>query len=389
MTSDCQDGTPCDCRDANEAAHEAANTAIAAILEKKGVKEPKTDMIFVYEFPRGVCTTSTRKDYDWGDSTQANYAVEARNEGDCDHGHHGEYKHIRGHVGLYKDIRDERNHTYHRCYTPERQTWQDNQVAELVEFKRGHEKPWLIYTAGGMGVGKGHVLDVLKKKRAVAFNRLLIVNPDDFKAMMPEFQVYADGELDSGSQTHKESSIMQEIAFERGLERGSHMLEDGSLQDELWYAGAGNRDDPVYHPWPAANPNFMGVIKRIKQQKPTYRIAVFHIDMHMNDPEKLQEALAWRLDSRAMKTGRSTSLSHALKSFDKSRATVKSIKDNFLADLVVTFDNSNTQVVVSEIEQQKDNDWHKVEAGWIAEDSSNDPMRALAMFFGAEALAVP
>ena len=60
--------------------------------------------------------------------------------------------------GKYADIRATRDYTYHVNYTQERQLWQDRAVESVVARTEAQANPWVVYTCGPMGAGKGYVL---------------------------------------------------------------------------------------------------------------------------------------------------------------------------------------------------------------------------------------
>ena len=83
-------------------------------------------------------------DYDYTGETNANYSapVEA------------------GFVGEFQELRAERDYGYHVNYTPERQRWQDEAVRSVVMRTNPQPRPWVVYTCGAMGTGKGCVVVV-------------------------------------------------------------------------------------------------------------------------------------------------------------------------------------------------------------------------------------
>lgn len=47
-------------------------------------------------------------------------------------------------------------------------------------------RPWVVYTCGPMGVGKGHVLSWLSKQGLFPLEYIVHIDPDFFKRIMPE-----------------------------------------------------------------------------------------------------------------------------------------------------------------------------------------------------------
>lgn len=299
--------------------------------------------------------------YDWNTQTRDNHALGDVAEGQQEF------------VGEFKEIRATRDYSYHAHYSVARQHWQDAVIGRTVYSKSGDcPRPWLIYTAGGMGAGKGHVMKIMSKLGALARERLVVVNPDSFKAIMPEFDKYSK---DNGAMTHQESAFMQEIAAEAAMERRSNLLEDGSLRDAGWYTGKGARtsEDPASADW-------MGVIPGIKKRYPYYRIAILHTKMDLPEAD-LKQYLQERLIGRQAQSGRETPIDRAYASVTGSAETVERIVDLGLADFVADFNNVDDTVITRVIIDGKEQD-----LGTIHADDRWDFIRDL---FGADALKPP
>ena len=112
------------------------------------------------EFARGVqnvsllrcCVRSLAKDanafrvpasYDFTKSTNDNYAVPKAQAA-----FHGDFT----------SIREKLDYDYHAHYSKERQLWQDHAIKTVVSRTAPQGNPWVVYTCGPMGAGKGFVL---------------------------------------------------------------------------------------------------------------------------------------------------------------------------------------------------------------------------------------
>lgn len=60
--------------------------------------------------------------------------------------------------GPFAKIRESLDFSWHGNYTPERQEWQDNLVQSVFLRTQKQPRPWIIYTGGPMGAGKGYTL---------------------------------------------------------------------------------------------------------------------------------------------------------------------------------------------------------------------------------------
>lgn len=262
--------------------------------------------------------------------------------------------------GLYRDIRYGLDHSHHGVYSLERQLWQDAAIRPMLEIVPPfRETPWLIYTAGGMGVGKGRSLERLAEEKLVAWENMVYVNADKFKCLMPEYRLYPlRGVIEPmnftgrGGMTQQESAYIQEVATEAALKRGSDILIDSSFKDSVWYCGRGSRtsSDPNSENW-------KGDILRIKEKYPAYRIAVFHILMDFADDDgnrsKFKSTLATRLEGRARKTGRAVPLELALASVDGAARSVSIAMEQGLVDLYAEFDNTEKLKLVKFVDESR------------------------------------
>ena len=80
--------------------------------------------------------------FEWGKSTNDNYGAEQSA------GFHGDYV----------DVRATRDYAYHVNYTPARQAWQDTVIRAAVTRTDPQPAPWVVYTCGPAGAGKGYAL---------------------------------------------------------------------------------------------------------------------------------------------------------------------------------------------------------------------------------------
>lgn len=178
--------------------------------------------------------------YDYTKSTNENYGIEEE-----------------VFWGKYASIRKDKDYSYHTNYSKERQQWQDMVVSSLFTHPTTEENPWIVYTCGAMGAGKGYVMRWLLANGYLPLKHLVHIDPDYFKTLMPEWKGYLDRNPESaGTLCHRESSYIQELAQEVALSKRVHTWVDGSLRDYQW---------------------FTNVFEAIKDRFPYYSIAVFYI----------------------------------------------------------------------------------------------------------------
>mmetsp|Transcript_20562 Transcript_20562/g.31436 ORF Transcript_20562/g.31436 Transcript_20562/m.31436 type:complete len:405 (+) Transcript_20562:185-1399(+) len=147
--------------------------------------------------------------------------------------------------GPYADIRAKLDYNYHCNYTKERQQFQDIIIQKMshavIRDKDGWvgttpTEPWIVFTAGAMGAGKGHTVNQLKDNGRFPLVSFITVDPDEIRREFPEFLKYVDTcpHL-AGDLTMKEAGYVAEILTIDTLNKGKNCLVDGSLRDFVWY----------------------------------------------------------------------------------------------------------------------------------------------------------
>ena len=126
-----------------------------------------------------------------------------------------------------------------------------------------------------MGAGKGYAMDWLSRHGIVPIEKLVHIDPDYFKRVMPEWEEYCKFDSErAGTNCHKESGMLQELATELALRAGEHTWVDGSLRDHDWYSG---------------------LFSSLRSRFPQYRLAIFYV--HCSE-EKVYERAARRAKVR-------------------------------------------------------------------------------------------
>jgi predicted kinase len=146
----------------------------------------------------------------------------------------------------YADIRASLDYTYHKNYTMERQRLQASIVQKFLDdailIDQNGEvctiptRPWIVFTAGAFGAGKGYTLNQLVRKGRFPLMAFVRVNPDDIRRELPEFPLYVRDNPDfAGELTNKEAGYIAEILTLAGLRSGKNVIVDGSLRCASWY----------------------------------------------------------------------------------------------------------------------------------------------------------
>lgn len=188
--------------------------------------------------------------------------------------------------GPYAHLRETLDYDYHHNYKKERQWLQDSIVEEMLSTVKRLDangicttptEPWIVFTAGAMGAGKGYAIRSLVRDGRFPLLAFVKVDPDEIARMLPEFTLYAEQCPDlAGELTKKEAGYVSEILILAALQAGKNVLVDGSLRDVNWYKG---------------------YFDRLRGEYSALRIAV----MHVTAP---RDIIFQRAADRAIETGR-------------------------------------------------------------------------------------
>eukprot|EP00934_Nitzschia_sp_Nitz4_P008893 Nitzschia sp. Nitz4//scaffold3_size479765//382355//384413//NITZ4_000162-RA/size479765-augustus-gene-1.622-mRNA-1//-1//CDS//3329550944//8883//frame0 len=189
--------------------------------------------------------------------------------------------------GKYSHIRQSLDYTYHANYTFERQKLQDAIITNMLDsvvivdldgrIGSVPTEPWIVFTAGAMGAGKSHTMNVLLENGWFPLGAFVSVDPDEIRRLLPEYHMYINDNPElAGELTRKEAGFIAEILTLAALHAGKNVLQDGSLRDAEWY---------------------QKYFARLRSEFPAVRQAILHITAP-------REAVFERATMRAKKTGR-------------------------------------------------------------------------------------
>ncbi|SCZ98995.1 BZ3500_MvSof-1268-A1-R1_Chr7-1g09345 [Microbotryum saponariae] len=157
------------------------------------------------------------------------------------------------HHGMYAAQRKGLDWKYHRIPTKERQFLQDSIVSSVLarahrdcerrqsdgpEESDHSKKPLALFTAGGMGAGKGHTLREMLKDGTIRLPRDFVwVDPDALARELPEREQYLRADAKTASKKlHPEAALLQEILSEVARSKRRSLVVDGSLSDCAWFS---------------------------------------------------------------------------------------------------------------------------------------------------------
>ncbi|BGP47491.1 hypothetical protein JCM10450v2_003343 [Rhodotorula kratochvilovae] len=190
-------------------------------------------------------------------------------------------------------------------------------VREEDMGRKGHPseegRPLALFTAGGMGAGKGHTLrEMLKTQQIRLPANTVWIDPDALSRLLPERPQYVHADPATASALlHPEASLLQEICAAVAREQRRSLVVDGSLTDCAWFEG------------------FMRL----------YREAGYDCEiLFVSAPE---EVMLRRAEKRAKTTGRVTNPQAIKRSRVKSPECVTALSKPGLVRRVRLIDNSS------------------------------------------------
>lgn len=199
--------------------------------------------------------------YDWSTSTEDNYKV----------------AHF---TGPHAELRAFLDYTWHCRYSEARMEVQDKFIDEVAT---GHGAlrdgllPWVVFSAGAMGSGKGYVVQWMHERCILPLGKFVTVDPDQIRSMSLEWPQYVKHNPDkAGDFTQKEAGHIAELLGYRALHDRRNVIIDGSLGNAEWYV------------------DYFG---RLREHFPGIRIMILHIVAHLDEVLK-------RAKERGIKTGR-------------------------------------------------------------------------------------
>jgi hypothetical protein len=181
-------------------------------------------------------------------------------------------------VGDHKDIRPLLDYSWHGTYKHERLRVQDEIIHKLCSNQsKSSLLPWVVFTAGAMGAGKGFVTRWMDQKGYFPLKEFVVVDPDQVRQMLPEWDKYVAHDPEAaGDKTQKEAGQIAEILGYKALRESHRLIFDGSLRDADWY---------------------VKYLQKLREQFPGVRIMILHV---MSE----QEEVLRRAEERGKQTGR-------------------------------------------------------------------------------------
>ncbi|CAD7948261.1 unnamed protein product [Amoebophrya sp. A120] len=215
---------------------------------------------------------------------------------------------------LFGCIRADMDYEYHSYYTKTRIEWQDTLIKHVILKTERVHRPWLIYSCGPMGAGKGHVMRWLSVHNYLPMEQAVRIDPDLFKLVMPEFDQYLSKGYQeaAGTLCHRESGAIQEICLEAALRMSQNIWVDGSLRNTDWYVKQ---------------------VADIRDRFPQYRIAIFYVHCSVETVRK-------RVIARSEATGRWIPDADLDESISGSKRSVERLSP--MVDVVAQIRNETT-----------------------------------------------
>jgi len=251
--------------------------------------------------------TPSPEEYDYTQTTQQNYTQDTPSW-----------------IGPYKNVRETLDHSYHGYYTPERQRIQDDIMQDVINGGIPKDQPWIVFTAGAMGAGKGYTIRWMSQSGYFPLPDLVQIDPDHFKMAFPEWPgCVRDCRMTAGAMTRRESGYLVEIAQHIALNSHKNVWVDGSLRDYDWYSK---------------------VFDMLREKWPMYRIAILYVYAD-------KEVVMARAKMRAEDTGREVPTTELLDSIEKVPLSVNflSPKADFTAYISNNPSSAEPRLVKTEV----------------------------------------
>ena len=125
--------------------------------------------------------------------------------------------------GPFAAARAQIDYSYHRKLIIPRRVLHDKILrcaSKAVSPPPEGTRPWVVFTAGAMGVGKSFTLLSLEKFGCFPLSQFQQVDPDKLKGELPELRGYLqrDAEM-AATRLHRESTHLSDLLFEHSLQR--------------------------------------------------------------------------------------------------------------------------------------------------------------------------
>ena len=218
-------------------------------------------------------------------------------------------------AGDFTESRSKVDFSYHSNYQIERQLLQDRIIHKYLRFGKSVDSPKIIFTAGVMGVGKGHILKKMSESKQIDLQDYLWIDPDQLKDELPEMKIYV--KLDpkrAGTKLHKESGFIQEIILSEALKQNKNIIVDGSLTSLIRHKM---------------------FFESIHRDYPHYTIEIIYV---IADLEKIQA----RIQRRGDATGRFVPMEKVEQAFHQIPKTVEALTP--LVSRVIIIDNNKEEI---------------------------------------------
>uniref|UniRef100_A0A7S1BFA9 Zeta toxin domain-containing protein n=1 Tax=Corethron hystrix TaxID=216773 RepID=A0A7S1BFA9_9STRA len=224
-------------------------------------------------------------------------------------------------IQQFAEIRSTLDYTYHSNYAFERQRLQDEIISSMLHSASIVDvngdtcttptEPWLVFTAGAMGAGKGHTIRNLVERKLLPLQGFVVVDPDEVRQFLPEYKIYIkENPMMAGELTRKEAGFICEILTQAALQSGKNVLVDGSLRDSDWY---------------------IQYFAQLRADYPVLRLAILHVTAP-------REAVLERAQKRGEMTGRKIPIATLEMAMDQVPKAVQHLSP--LSDYFCELDNS-------------------------------------------------
>jgi len=147
--------------------------------------------------------------------------------------------------GKHEYIRRRMDYSYFVQVSDARVAWQDELIVNTIFGEETMENskrlgqfslPWVVYSAGGMGAGKGHIIRWMTEQGHMPSECFIHVDPDSIRKHLPEWdKLSKEFPEEAGHLTQMEATNIADIVAKKALANRFCVLIDGSLRATDWY----------------------------------------------------------------------------------------------------------------------------------------------------------
>ena len=110
-----------------------------------------------------------------------------------------------------------------------------NKYLSQIVRQAKQQRPNAVFMAGGPGAGKSFALDTMAKAGLINITNYVLINSDDIKEMIPEYQTFKKVDQEKAADlVHKESTFLKDQVVGEAKMRRVNFILDGTMSDPTY-----------------------------------------------------------------------------------------------------------------------------------------------------------